>query len=194
MPDMGTAHGHTWGWGLLRIGAPLVGKLLSEVQAGFSQQTETLDRPPGPGGPEPQIDLRPGAARSLQRPWGWTDAWTPLVRHLTRETGRPPTLASEEGRLGCSEMGQEGSTERIHVALHLRRAQGPCGLWVQASFVPPSAPPHSSLGKKVHRFGAGLGLGGQDSQVALCPRSAVPGPSVVCFPLLSWLHRGAGLW
>lgn len=64
MPDMGTAHGHTWGWGLLRIGAPLVGKLLSEVQAGFSQQTETLDRPPGPGGPEPQIDLRPGAARS----------------------------------------------------------------------------------------------------------------------------------
>ena len=64
MPDIGTTHGHTWGWGLLRIGAPLVGKLLSEVEAGFSQQTETLDRPPGPGGPEPQVDSRPGAAPS----------------------------------------------------------------------------------------------------------------------------------
>jgi len=103
-------------------------------------------------------------------------------------------LASEEGRVGCSEMGQEGSREHIHVGLHPQRAQGPCGLWVQASFVPPSTPPHSSLGKKVHRFGAALGLGGQDSQVALCPRSAVPGPSVVCFLLLSWLRRGAGPW
>ena len=40
-------------------------------------------------------------------------------------------LASEEGRVGCSEMGQEGSREHIHVALHPQRAQGPCGLWVQ---------------------------------------------------------------
>lgn len=43
------------------------------------------------------------------------------------------------------------------------------------------------------RFGAGMGLGGPDSQVILCPRSAIPGPSVVCFPIallaLSWCQH-----
>ena len=43
MPGMGVAHG-------LNIGAPLVWKLLSEVEAGFSQQTEPLNRLPGPAG------------------------------------------------------------------------------------------------------------------------------------------------
>lgn len=43
MPGMGVAHG-------LNIGAPCVWKLLSEVEAGFSQQAEPLDRLLGPGG------------------------------------------------------------------------------------------------------------------------------------------------
>lgn len=122
MPDMGTAHGHMLGWGFLRIGALLVGKFLSEVEAGFSQQTETLDRPPGPGGPEPQVDLCPGAALSCGGCGGGQTPGPLRSGIFTREPGRPPMLASKEGRAVCSEMGQEGSTECIHAALHLRRA------------------------------------------------------------------------
>lgn len=53
--------------------------------------------------------------------------------------------------------------------------------------------PHSSLGKKVGRLGAGMGLGGRQ------PGDTVPtlgrsGPSIVCFPPLFRLHPGAGPW
>lgn len=84
---------------------------------------------------EPQVDSHPEAAPSCSG-LGGRQMPKPLRSGIfTHELGRPPMLASEVGRAGCSETGQRGSMERIHAALHPRRAGGPCRLWAQAGFV-----------------------------------------------------------
>lgn len=161
MPGMGVAHG-------LNIGALLVWKLLSEVEAGFSQYTEPSIGYWGQEVDEPQVDSHPEAAPSCSG-LGGRQMPEPLRSGIfTHELGRPPMLASEVGRAGCSETGQRGSTERIHAALHPRRAGGPCRLWAQAGFVLKRGclhpHPHSSLGKKVHGLGQGWGLRGRTAR------------------------------
>lgn len=84
---------------------------------------------------EPQVDSHPEAAPSCSGHGGRQMPGPLRSSIFTHELGRPPMLASEVGRAGCSESGQQGSTERIHAALHPRRAEGPCGLWAQAGFV-----------------------------------------------------------